>query len=380
MPTALVVGAGVGGLASGLALRRAGWDVRVFERAMDVRAVGFGLALAPNAMAALRRLGLKEAIAAETITPTVAEIRRPDGHVIRRFSGDSHNLPPGDRLSFILRPALHAALTDALAAHGVSVETGLSADAFDATDRLVHLRFLDGVTATGDVLIGADGIVSTIRARLHPFEPPAHPSGHFAVRGHSTAIDRLNGVHAFWYLGPGIESGIVQASRTGIYWFQSLLADDVRSGTAEVRDVVARVSARFDAQYRAIVEATAPDAQRLDELFVRQPLDRWGTGRVTLVGDAAHPVLPHTGQGAALALEDGVVLGDALAGATDPVRALRHYEAQRLGPTRRIMAAGPRMAQVTTTRSRALGAIRDATIRAIPVTLLARAFARPEGR
>src|SRR5262249_3841545 len=110
MPTALVVGAGIGGLASGLALRRAGWDVRVFERAADARAIGFGLALAPNAMAALRQLGVKDAIAAVAITPTSAEIRHPDGRVIRRFAGDARELPPGDLLSMILRPALHAVI------------------------------------------------------------------------------------------------------------------------------------------------------------------------------------------------------------------------------------------------------------------------------
>ena len=114
---------------------------------------------------------------------------------------------------------------------------------------------------------------------------------------------------------------------------------------------------------------------RLDELFAREPLTTWGDGPVTLLGDAAHPMLPHTGQGAAQALEDAVELGRALAAPGDPIAALRAYERVRGPKTRKMVKMGPRIARVTTTRNPVLGALRNSAIRLIPERLLLRGMA-----
>jgi salicylate hydroxylase len=112
---------------------------------------------------------------------------------------------------------------------------------------------------------------------------------------------------------------------------------------------------------------------RLDELFERKPLARWGSGRVTLLGDAAHPMLPHTGQGAAQALEDAVALGGALAAPGNFVSALRQYERVRSRESRRVVMMGPRIARVTTTRHRPIAWLRNGIIRLVPTALLLRA-------
>src|SRR5690606_8485965 len=188
-----------------------------------------------------------------------------------------------------------------------------------------------------------------------------HPSGYFALRGVSPAVALLDGRQFVLYLGRGIEIGVVPASETSVYWYLSLLADDVRRGPREVRDVLRRVTAGFDPRFSAIT-AAATD-MRLDELFARPPLARWGHGRVTLLGDAAHPVLPHTGQGAAQALVDAVALGRSLAANGSPADGLRRYEAGRVGAARQVVLAGPRIARLTTTRNPVIGALRTATIR-----------------
>lgn len=103
---------------------------------------------------------------------------------------------------------------------------------------------------------------------------------------------------------------------------------------------------------------------------MRDPIDQWGRGRITLLGDAAHPVLPHAAQGAAQALEDAVALGLVLASGTDPVPALRLYEQVRSRRTRRVVHAGPRIAGMTTTRNRVKSRVRDAAIRLLPGRLL----------
>ncbi len=121
MPLALIAGAGIGGLAAGIALRRAGWDIRIFERAETPRAIGFALGLAPNAVAALRELGVADHIVRHGITPTAVEVRRVDGRLIRRLAGRLADRPKGDVPSVILRPVLHGGLLEALGPDAVEV-------------------------------------------------------------------------------------------------------------------------------------------------------------------------------------------------------------------------------------------------------------------
>lgn len=123
-----------------------------------------------------------------------------------------------------------------------------------------------------------------------------------------------------------------------------------------------------------IAGATPPEDMRLDELFARKPLDTWGAGPVTLLGDAAHPVLPHTGQGAAQALEDAVALGRVMQRGGDHMAALRRYEHVRGRHTRRVINMGPRIAAVTTTKSPVIAWLRDTTIRIVPEMALVKVF------
>jgi 2-polyprenyl-6-methoxyphenol hydroxylase-like FAD-dependent oxidoreductase len=371
---ALIAGAGIGGLAAGLALRRAGWNIRIFERTDTPRELGFGLGLAPNAIRALRELGIVSTVLAEAATMgdrAVAEMRRADGRVLRRLIVRREQLPPGDMMAIVLRPVLHTTLLDAVGRDAIL--SGREVVGFEAADAGVRVRFANGDTTTGDVLIGADGVGSVIRTQLHPTEPPPHPSGYFALRGASPATQLLDGVQFIVYFGRAIEVGVVQASRTTVYWYVSLLKDDVDGGALDPRSVLHRFTSTFDRQFQAITAAASEI--RLDELFAREPLKAWGSGPVTLLGDAAHPMLPHTGQGAAQALEDAVELGRALTAPGDPSAALRAYENIRAPKTRKVVKMGPRIARVTTTRNPVLGALRDSAIRLIPERLLLRGMA-----
>jgi 2-polyprenyl-6-methoxyphenol hydroxylase-like FAD-dependent oxidoreductase len=372
MPTALIVGAGIGGLAAGIALRRAGWDIRIFEAAATPRAIGFAVGLAPNAIAALRELGVADAVLAKAITPTAAEIRHLDGRVIRRLVMRPTDRPAGDLPSIILRPALHGTLLEALDA--TVVEVNRAAVRFESDGPHVRLDLADGTSAVGDVLVGADGVGSTIRTQLHPAESSARPSGYVAIRGLSRAVEHLDGLQALWYFGHGVESGVVQASASGVYWFVSLLAKDVRSDPLDVARVLRHSTADFEMQFRAIIGGTPPTEMRFDELVVREPLEPWGAGAVTLLGDAAHPMLPHTGQGAAQALEDAVGLGRALAPGGDPVAALRQYETVRSPRTRRVATMGAWVARITTTENPVVAFLRNTTIRIVPEIALLKAF------
>ena len=369
--SALVVGAGIGGLAAGAALRRAGWHVRIFERASEPRALGFGLSLAPNAVQALRELGLAERLLAEGCVVGHVEIRRPDGRVLKRFNVAAEL---ADAVAvFALRPALHGALLDATPPETLILAR--DAVAFEASGARVVLHFKDGQSESGDVLVGADGVGSTIRSLLHPDEPPPRRSGYFAVRGVAhNAASSLGQMSAVAYLGHGIEAATLRASRDGVYWYISILAEDVSRLTTDPCTVLERCATLLDDGFRRVVQATRPDDLRVDELLDRDPIDRWGSGRVTLLGDAAHPMLPHTGQGAAQALEDAVALGLALTPDEDPVPALRTYESVRSKRTRALVKRGRRIARFTTTKSSIIGLLRAGAIRLMPPRAAAAGF------
>lgn len=364
--TAIVLGAGIGGLSAGIALRKAGWNVRIFERAASPRELGFGLALAPNAIAALRELGVADVVMARAFAPPHGrgEVRRIDGTVLKRLE-----LSPADVLGgpmvIALRQALHGALLEAVGIE--SITFGCEATGFTAAGDRVALRTANGEVADADLLVGADGMWSAIRRTLHPSEPPPRSSHIIAVRGaiHG-AVHHLGDNFGVYYLGPGIEAFLMRASDTGIYWALSLAEELVPDGMRDPAAILTHLLPRMDATFRAVTEGT--DDMRCDELVDRDPIASWGTGAVTLLGDAAHPVLPHTGQGASQALMDAVALGKALAVGADVGRALRSYEAERKPKTAALLAQGRRTARIMRTMNPVAVYARELVIRAIPVT------------
>ena len=166
----------------------------------------------------------------------------------------------------------------------------------------------------------------------------------------------------------------MRASPDAVYWYVSMLAEDLPRMTPDPDALLERCAHLCDEAFRQVVRATAAGDVRLDEFLERDPIEHWGRGCATLLGDAAHPMLPHTGQGAAQALEDAVALGLALASDEDPERSLRAYERVRAARTRSIVKRGPRIAAFTTTKSRIVGALRAAAIRAMPARALASGF------
>ena len=372
---ALIVGAGIGGLAAGSALRKAGWNVRIFERYPSPGELGFGLGLAPNAMAALGELAVGGVVQGRGFEPTTGEIRRMDGAVLKRVALPRGML--GGPMVMAMRPALHGALLAAVGAD--SITAGTAATGFTIHGARVALHLESGDAVEGDLLVGADGVHSVIRRQLHRTEPPPRPSGIVSVRGAvDGAISHLDGSDAVYYLGPGLESMFVRASATGIYWFVAA-AEALLPPRTHAADVLAHLMPRFDETFRAITSATSE--LRYDGVLVdRDPLPFWGTEVVTLVGDAAHPMLPHTGQGAAQAIVDGVTLGRMLSQDVDVAVTLRAFEAERRPKTAALVRQGRRTARFMRIRNPVACVARETVIRMMPLTTLAKLYVRVNRR
>jgi 2-polyprenyl-6-methoxyphenol hydroxylase-like FAD-dependent oxidoreductase len=368
---ALIVGAGIGGLAAAIALTRAGWSVRVFERAASPRELGFALMLAPNAMHALGALGLADTARQGGFVMTSGEWRRPDGTLLRRLDTQSTRAVLDEDTVCILRPVLHGALLDAAGLN--SIELSSEASRLTSEPRGVVLTLADGRIVAGDLLVGADGVGSFVRRQLRPGEPPPRSSGLLAVRGVARdVVQHLGEVSGAQYFGRGLEAGVARAGEREVYWYLSLRSAEL-TGPRDALTIAARCASGFHEPFRAIVAGTRSEDLRLDELFDRDPIDEWGHGAVTLLGDAAHPMLPHAGQGAAQALEDAVALGAALRHAADGphiAAALRDYERVRAARTRRIFELARRNARIGSITSPLGTWLRDQAIRFVPQSVI----------
>jgi 2-polyprenyl-6-methoxyphenol hydroxylase-like FAD-dependent oxidoreductase len=291
-----------------------------------------------------------------------------DGRVLKRAEFPTRAVL-GGTMAVAMRPALHGALLDAVGMDVIALSCEVSG--FTQNGRRVGLRAGGSEIADGDLLIGADGVGSAVRRALHPSERPPRFSGIVAVRGavHG-ALHHLDGNAAVYYLGRGVESMLVQASDTGIYWFLSLARELVPPDLLDPAAIVARMAPRFDATFRAVTSATTE--LRFDELVDRDPLPSWSAGAVTLLGDAAHPLLPHTGQGAAQAMVDAVTLGRLLAGEASVEAALQAYDAERRPKTAALLGQGRRTARIMRTTNPLACAIRDMAVRMMPVASMVR--------
>jgi len=220
---------------------------------------------------------------------------------------------------------------------------------------------------------------SVIRRQLHPSEPPPRPSGLISVRGAvEGAVGHLGGMDAIYYLGRGIESAFIRASATGIYWFFAV-AEELVPKASDPAALVAHMAPQFDDTFRAITTATSE--LRYDGVLVdRDPLPSWGAGRVTLIGDAAHPMLPHTGQGAAQAIVDAVTLGKMFTGDTDVERTLRAFEAERQPKTAALVHQGRRTARFMRIRNPIVCYARELALRAFPVKPIMKLYIRVNRR
>jgi len=329
-----VIGGGIGGLSAALALLKAGCDVHVYEQAPRFGEIGAGIQISPNASRLLRRLGLGDAMDACGVRPVAVHQRRwDDGRTLQRAPlGASVEAAFGAPYFHFHRGDLAALLAAALPAE--RAHAGHRLTAVEETNGCVSARFENGATADADVLVGADGIHSRVREVTFGPDAPRF-TGCAAWRGLVPAerIAHLEiEVASHLWMGPG--------GHCVHYWvsarrFLNVVCIVERAGwTAESwtdRGNVADVLARFEGWHPVVRSLIGGFPETfIWALHDRAPLPHWTRGRVALLGDACHPMLPMAAQGAAQAIEDGAALATLLAAMPDDVPgALARYEAVR---------------------------------------------------
>lgn len=336
-PPVLIAGAGIAGLCTAIGLLRAGIPVRVLEQAPELQAVGAAVSLAPNATRALDSLGLGDALRAVSNRPQRAALKhyRTAAEMNAYAMGDDMESRWGSPYLQVLRADLHEVLVDALQRlDPQALLLGARALEVQQDAESVHLQTSAG-RFTGRCLIGADGVRSAVRAAVHGEGAPDF-TGYVAWRGvvpvESLRLPDLLPDTAV-YLGP--HRSILRYRVRGQSALNIVAFAKAERWTAEgwslpadVDDLRAQFAGWHD-EAQDLIDGLCRSGAFQWGLFVRPPLARWQNGRVTLVGDAAHPMLPFLGQGAGMAIEDGVLLARALAEAPDVFSAFAGYERLR---------------------------------------------------
>ncbi|WP_157823825.1 FAD-dependent monooxygenase [Melittangium boletus] len=370
----IVIGGGIGGLCAAIALRKAGCEVVLYERAGELRQVGAGLSLLPNAFRALETLGLAREVAAVGKPWRETRIHRSDGRVLGHLPVEPLCRTLGQSAVVMSRAELHEVLLRAL---GPDVpRLGARCTGFRVEGTGVVAEFEDGRRERGACLIGADGLNSIIRGQVVPgvtqrysghsswrgmveFESPVFPEGTlFEVLGRGARF-------VLCHIGPGASG----AKR--VYW--ALLANTPAGGRdpegGRKASVLSRVGG-WMAPIEAVVEATPEEAILRTDVSCIDPLDRWGEGPVTLLGDAAHAMVTDMAQGACQAIEDAVVLAQCVREADDLERALRAYEARRRPRTAELARLSWRSGSLRYVEGRVSTWLRDTLLRCVPSSLV----------
>jgi len=326
---AVVIGGGIGGLTAATALSRAGVDAVVFERRDDLRKInaGAGMVLWHNAVRALARIGLAEHLDPTSTPLEYAEWQTWRGRRLARWDVGRMGRTLDAPALGIRRVNLHRALAAPVAS---ALRLGMECVDFDHDGDGVSARFACGHVERGDVLIGADGINSVVRSKRFGRSKPRYAGYALWFGIVEPGLVSVPPQTFREVAGPGARFFLFPVGEGRYYWSAVLNAPE---GGHDPED---GAKPRLLEAYRgwpepveALLRATDDATIFRRDIVDRDPVEAWGEGRMTLLGDAAHPITPNLGQGAAQAIEDAVVLAECLRDADDLSAALRLYEARR---------------------------------------------------
>lgn len=358
-----ILGGGIAGLTTAIALQRIGIRARVYEAAPEIKAVGAGLVLAANAIKSFKKMGIHQAVMAEGRLLDAFRILDAAGKTITQTDSLASSRKYGADNFTIHRARLHRVLRSFLPAE--DLHTNKCCLGFDRKQNQVLLHFSDGSSELSDFLIAADGINSPIRRQLVPGANPRY-AGYTCWRA---VIDspspELTETTETW--GPQGRFGIAPLAQGRLYWFACVLAreNDTRLQQYTPADLL-HLFRGYHHPIPEIIGHTKKEELIWNDLADLAPLPNYAFGNVLLIGDAAHATTPNLGQGACQAIEDAVVLADEIARAKNIPQAFQAFEKKRMARTRYVVRQSRLLGQVAQVQNRYLGALRNAVIRSLP--------------
>jgi 2-polyprenyl-6-methoxyphenol hydroxylase-like FAD-dependent oxidoreductase len=365
----LVVGAGIAGLATAVALQRSGHPVTVVEEKADTSA-GAGISIWPNALAALDAFGLGDAVRASGGRVTAGAVRWHDGAWLRRPSADRMVRALGEPLVVTRRADLTGILADALAPS--TVRLGVAARAIEPAPGGVRVTLSDGSVHEAAAVIGADGVGSMVARHLNG--PLRHRyAGYTAWRG--VANHRLDPEVAGQTLGAGTEVGHVPLGPDHTYWFATERTAEGGAAPGGELDYLRRKYRDWTEPIPSLLAATAANEVLRNDLYDRDQVRVWSRGPVTLVGDAAHPMRPHLGQGGCQGIEDAAVLARFVTRSGDLPVAFARFAEFRRARVRALVRESKLIGRVVNLRPAVLSALASRATVAIPEAFVGRHLA-----
>ena len=328
----VIIGGGIGGAATALALRRAGFVARIYERKEKLREAGAGLALWANATYVLKNLGVLSDVLNESQVVTNYQFNSQHGEELVNISIDHFDVPA----VCIHRADLHKVLW-----RNFPKEQLILAQTFKQFERngdKIISHFTSGKTCESDALIGADGLRSQVRAALFGDIQPIY-------RGFTTWRGLTNYIPSTYrpgyiteFIGSGGGFGFVTIGKGRMYWYAAAKKEQERTelGVEQKSEIQERFK-DWHTSIHDLIGATDQANILKTDLYDRVPARPWGKQNVTLLGDAAHPTLPTLGQGACMALEDALVITKCLLTHSDPAVAFQQYESQRFARTKAVV-------------------------------------------
>jgi FAD-dependent urate hydroxylase len=340
----IIIGGGIGGLCTAIGLHRVGVDVVVYEQAQVLSQVGAGLTVWANAIKALRKLGLADAVIGAGAKIERGQIRTAGGRTLSRSEPGELQQLLGEPTVAIHRTDLHDTLLSALSAGTVQLNSKCTSFEQEANGVTVH--FANGHTDRAELVIGADGIHSVIRRQLFP-EVRLRYAGYTAWRGVVATKDEVAPGVTSESWGCGSRFGILRVDKERVYWFAT--ANTPAGKTLPSAERKSFLQRRFSGWHHPIgllLESTPSGEILQNDIYDLKPIEHWGKGRVVLLGDAIHPTTPNLGQGACMAIESSLVLTRCLSQESDLASALRRYETERMPRTAWVTDQSWRMGRI----------------------------------
>ena len=349
LPTIVIAGAGIGGLALAIALKRKGLAPVVLERRQRTQLGGDGifLTLAPNGLNALRGIGMAETVASKGVVTTGILLHNENGKPLGLLDYAAHAHEFGAPSVTIKRGVLGETLLDAALAEGVDVRLGCAIDGLAESGDGVTVM-AGGESFRGDMLVAADGLRSTVRRLALPHLPAPEFNGLIGTGGiiDVPSVPSTNGLMKMSF-GHRAFFGYIKQGNGPVYWFDSYPSESERPPASDPVTLARFLQGlhRGDPLDNEAIIGAETSIRAVYPDYDIPSLPQWFTNRIVLMGDAAHAVTPHSGQGASMAIEDAMVLATCIETEATPLAAFRQFEQLRRTRVEAVVALGRQSGQ-----------------------------------